>query len=118
MVPRQDPGRASRDLREEACPLGAGLERRRQLLAPQLGVVVGLEEHVGHGAVDGRREPAHPVDFLPGVLEHLAGRAQRGQLEDAGAGLAQGGADAEQFVFGGEGAGYQLAVDGAVSQGA
>ncbi len=118
VVPGQDPGRAPRDLGEQAGPLGARLERCRQLLAPQLGVVVGLEQHVGHGTVDGGREPAHPVDLVPGVLEHLAGRAQRGQLEDAGAGLAQGGTDAEEFVLGGEGPGDQLAVDGAVSHGA
>ena len=115
-MPRQNPGRASCDLGEQLGPLGTGLERGRQLLAPQLGVVVGLEQHVGHGSVDGGGETAHPVDLLPGVLEHFAGRAQGGQLEDTGSGLSQCGPEAEELVLGGEGAGHQFSVDGAVPQ--
>ena len=65
-----------------------------------------------------RPEPAHPVDLLHDVPEHLARRAQRCQLEDAGAGLAQGGTDAEQLVLGRERARHQLAVDRSVPHGA
>jgi hypothetical protein len=89
VVPGQNAGGAPRDLGEQLGSLGARLEGCGQLLAPQLGIVVGLQQHIRHGTVDGGREPAHPVDLLPGVLEHLAGRAQGGQLEHAGAGLTQ-----------------------------
>ena len=49
-----------------------------------------------------------------GADDVLAGGAGRGQLEDAGAELAEGGADAEELVLGGIGAGHGLAVDGPV----
>ena len=48
--------------------------------------------------------------------EVLAERARRGQLEHAGAELAEHPADAEQLVLGGERAGHGLAVDGPVGE--
>ena len=118
VMPGQDPGGAAGDLGVEAGPLLAGFERGGQLGPPQLRLVVDLEEHVGHRAVDLGREPAHPVDFLDGVEQELAGRAHGCQLEDAGAGLGQRAADAEELVLGGVGARDRLAVDGPVPDGA
>ena len=66
----------------------------------------------------GGREPAHPVHLLGRRDDVLAGRTRRGQLEHAGAELAERGADAEQLVLGRERAGHGLAVDGRVGDGA
>ena len=73
-----------------------------------------LKQHIGHGPVDGGREPAHPVDLAHASSELLAGGAEGRQLEDAGARLTQRAPDAEQLVLRGVGARDQLAVDGAV----
>ena len=44
---------------------------------------VDLEHGEGHRPADGRRQAAHPVHLACGVGDVLAGRAGRGQLEDA-----------------------------------
>ncbi len=95
-----------------------GPQRLVHQLAPQAGGVVHLDQGEGHRAVDRRRQAPHPVHLLLRGDDVLAGRSGRGQLEDSGAELAQGGPDAEQLVLGGVGAGDRLAVDGPVGDGA
>ena len=68
--------------------------------------------------MDGGRQTPHPLHFLLGSQEVLAGRAGRGQFEDSGAELTQGASDAEQLVLGSMGAGDRFAVDGPVGHGA
>ena len=118
VVAGQQARRPPRHLRADIGPLVESGHRFGQQLGPQVGVRVHLEQGEGHRSADGRREPAHPVHLLLRVGDVLAGDAGRRQLEDPGPELAQGPADPEQLVLGGEGPGHGFAVDGPVGDGA
>ncbi len=117
-MPGQEAEAAAGHLGPQVGTLVDGPQRLVHQLAPQVGRGVDLDEGEGDRAVDGGRQPAHPVDLELRGHDVLAGRARRGQLEDAGAQFAERGADAEQLVLGGVGAGDRLAVDGQVGDGA
>ena len=95
-----------------ACPHSSSSSRQRS------GCGVDLGEHERHRAAGLGGQPAHPVHLERGGRQVLAERAGGGQLEDAGAELAEDTADAEELVLGGEGAGHRFAVDGPVGEGA
>ena len=113
-VAGQESGGPAADLGPQVGALGDGPQRLVHELAPQVGGRVHLQEGEGHRATDGGRQAPHPVDLLRRADDVLAGHSGRRQLEDPGAELAEGGADAEQLVLGGEGSRDGLAVDGQV----
>ena len=114
--PEQDRHGAAVDLRADREARRGGLGGEVELAAPGLGVGVVLGEDEADRALGGRGEAAHPVHLALGSGQVLAERAGRSKLEHAGVELAEHRADAEQLVFGGEGAGHGLTVDGPVGQ--
>ena len=81
-VARQQAEAPAGHLGPEVGPFGDGPQRLVHQLAPQVGGVVHLDHGEGHRAVDGGRQPPHPVDLLLRADDVLAGGAGRGQLED------------------------------------
>ena len=118
MVPRQQSGGSPRHLGAQVRTLVDRSSRDLEQLGPVVGRGVDLEHGEGHRSPDRAREPTHPVDLLVGLGQVLASRARRGKLEDPRAEFAQRGADAEEFVLGGEGSRDRFAVDRAVRDGA
>ncbi len=111
--------RARRDLRVHLDPVLEGLTRTIQLFPPEVRGARRLDHGERHRPFDLGRQPGHPLEFpyrrLGGAL---AGHTLRGHLEHRTAAGGHRPAEAEQFVFGGVGAGHRLAVDGAVPLGA
>ena len=94
------------------------MSRRRdvQLLAPEVGRRVDLDHAERDRPVDLGAQALHPLQFLLGRDDVLAGDALRGQLEDGPPAGRHGSAESEQFVFCGERSGNRLAVDGSVAE--
>ncbi len=94
------------------------MSRRRdvQLFAPEVGCRVDLDHAERDGPVDLGAQALHPLQFLLGRDDVLAGDSLRGQLEDRLPAGRHGSAESEQFVLCGEGSGNRFAVHGAVAE--
>ncbi len=86
------------------------------MFAPEVRRRVDLDHAERDRPVDLGAQALHPLQFLLGRDDVLAGDALRGQLEDGPPAGCHGPAEAEQLVLGGERSGNRLAVDGSVAE--
>ena len=89
-----------------------------ELFSPEVRCRVDLDHAERDGSVDLGAQALHPLQFLLGRDDVLAGDPLRGQLEDRPPACRHGSAESEQLILCGIGSGNRLAVHGAVPQGA
>ena len=108
--------RARGDLRVQLAARRVGRRRDVQLFSPEVRRRIDLDHAERDGPVDLGAQALHPLQFLLGRDDVLARDALRGQFEDRPPARGHGSAEPEQLVLCGEGAGYRLAVHGAVTE--